>query len=134
METSSKILLAIIACLVAIIILICILIFYIQTTTYKLYLNGKIYEKNIDNLLKEIDGMTYIQIEEFAEIVGYDYHKGEYKSFTIEEDKCYVENENETASFFLNDNRICKLPTGKIAEDYSIYETENTVKEINGKM
>ena len=134
METSSKILLSIITCLVVIIILIGTLIFYIQTTSYKLYLDGKNYDSNIDDLVKEVDGISYIQIEQFAKLVKYDYHKGEFKGFTVEEDKCYVQNANETASFFLNDSKVCKLPVDKITEDYRTYNTENTVKEINGKM
>lgn len=134
MKMSSKILIAIIICLIVIISLIGVLMIYIQTTSYKVYFDGEKYNKDISNLSESIDGVTYIQIEEFAKLVKYDYHKGEYKNFTIEEDKCYVQNKNETASFYLNDNKVCKLPIGKVTEDYRVYEAENTVKELNGKM
>ena len=134
METSSKILLAIIACLILIIVLIMVLLLNIQQTTFTISVDGKATTVNKEILLANVDDITYVNIEEFSKLVGYEYHKGEYKSFTIEEDKCYVQGKNETATFYLNDNKVCKLPVNKITEDYSVYNTENTVKEINNKI
>ena len=134
METSSKILLAIIACIVLIIVLIIVLLLNIQQNTFNLSVDGQVVTASRDNLITKIDNITYINIEEFAKLVGYDYHEGEYKAFTIEKDKCYVQGVNETATFYLNDNKVCKLPINDLTSDYQIYTVENTIKSLNNKM
>lgn len=134
METSSKILLAIIACVLLIIILIIVLLLNIQQNTFNISVDGKVVNANKDALITKIDNITYINIGEFAKLVGYEYHEGEYKAFTIEKDKCYVQGANETATFYLNDNKVCKLPVNKLTEDYQEYTVENTIKSSNDKM
>ena len=115
MEMSTKILIAIIACIILIITLILILLANIQSTTFNLSIDGKIKAKyDINKLISKIDEITYINIEEFAKLVGYEYHGGEYKSFTIEKGKCYVQGSEETATFYVNDNKVCKLPLNKL--------------------
>lgn len=134
METSSKILLAIIACVLLIIILIIVLLLNIQQNTFNISLDGQPVTASKDNLITKIDSITYINIEEFAKLVKYEYHEGEYKAFTIEQDKCYVQGANETATFYLNDNKVCKLPVNDLTSDYQEFTVENMVKEVNGKM
>lgn len=135
MDLSSKILLAIIACVVLIIMLICILLMNIQQNTYTISVNGEVATTTTkEKLLIKIDNTTYVNIEEFAKLVGYEYHEGEYKAFTIEEDKCYVQGKNETATFYLNDNKVCKLPVNELEEEYREYTIENTIKRENEKM
>ena len=58
--------------------------------------------------------ITYINIKEFAKLVGYEYHEGEYKGFTNEKNKCYVKGPIETASFYANDNKVNKLLVNQI--------------------
>lgn len=136
MDTSSKILLAIIACVMLIIILIIVLIIGVKQSTYIITVDGKtITTTSKEKLIYTIDNITYINIEEFAKIVGYEYHhKGEYKGFTIDEKKCYVQGEEETASFFLNDSKVYKLPVNKLEQDYKMFETGKAVKQIDEKM
>lgn len=134
METSSKILLAIIACVLLIIILIIVLLLNIQQNTFNISVDGQPVSASKDNLITKIDNITYINIEEFAKLVKYEYHEGEYKAFTIEKDKCYVQGQNETATFYLNDNKVCKLPINDLTSDYQEYTVENTIKSSNGKM
>ena len=135
METSSKILLAIIACLVLIIILILVLLMNIEKTTYTINVDGQtITTVTKDTLLKREDNITYVNIEEFAKLVKYEYHEGEYKAYTIENNKCYVQGTNETASFYLNVSKIFKLPINELEKEYEEYIVENPVKEFNGKM
>ena len=135
METSTKILIAIIACVVMIITLILFLLLNIKTNTFDLSIDAKT-KKNYDinKLISKIDDVTYINIEEFAKLVGYEYHGGEYKAFTIEEGKCYVQGNEETATFYANDNKVCKLPVNLLQEDYREYEIDNTIKIKNNKM
>lgn len=135
MSTSSKVLLGIIACIILIIILLILLLMNTKQTTFKIYADGQAVA-GIDRttLLTTIDGITYINIEQFAKIVGYEYHRGEYKSSIIENDKCYVEGDKETASFYLNDKKIYKLPVNKQNEQYEEHTVATPTKEINGVM
>lgn len=135
MNTSSKVLLGIIACILLIIVLLIILLMNTKQTTFKIYADGQLIN-GVDKatLLTTIDGITYINIEQFAKIVGYEYHRGEYKSSIIENDKCYVEGDKETASFYLNDNKIYKLPINEQNRQYEEHTLSTTTKEINGVM
>jgi len=136
MSTSSKILLAIIACLIVIIILLLLLVTNMKKTpTYSISVDGVAAKTTKEVLLTTIENETYVNIEEFAKLVGYEYHKGEYKSFTVEEDKCYAQGTEETASFYLNDNKVYKMPlNNQIKENYDEYTVESTVKLVNSKM
>lgn len=134
METSSKILLAIIVCVIFIIILLVLLLMNMKKEMFTISVDNAPVTIDKDNLIAQIDNITYLNIEEFANLVGYEYHEGEYKFFTLEKDKCYVQGVNETATFYLNDNKVCKLPLGELTEDYREYTVENTIKDIDGKM
>ena len=75
----------------------------------------------------------YISIKDIAKFLGYDVHNGEYKINSEETTKCYVENKNETASFFLNSNKVCKVaPNSK--EEYDEFIIEEPVKSENNKL
>lgn len=134
MDVSSKIIIAIIACLVLIIILILLMLFA-QSSSYTLKVNNTTVENyDIDKLVVKFDNLTYIDIEEFSKLVEYEYHKGEFKAYTNEENKCYVQGKEETTSFFLNDNKIYKLPVNEFDSDYGEVSIKNPVIEKNGKM
>lgn len=134
-DTTTKILIAIIVCVILIIILILFLLFNIQMNTFNLIIDGKT-QKNYDinKLITDMDDLTYINIEEFARLVNYEYHGGEYKSFTLEEGKCYVQGIEETATFYANDNKVCKLPLNKLQDEYREYTIENTIRIKDNKM
>lgn len=135
MDTTTKILIAIIICVILIILLILVLLFNIQTNTFNVLINGKTKEKyDANKLIATIDDITYINIEEIAKLVGYEYHRGEYKSFTIEDGKCYVQGSEETATFYANDNKVCKLPLNELQEEYREYTIENTIRIKDDKM
>lgn len=134
-DLASKILIAIIFCITLIIILISILLMNVETkTTFAISVDGKDITTTQGSLLTKIDGTTYINIQEFSKLAGYEFHEGEYKAFTIEKDKCYVQGKNETATFYLDDNKVCKLPVNAITEDYIEYTIENPIKNYNEKM
>lgn len=135
MDTSSKILLAIIACVLVIIVIIFMLLINIEQNNFTISVDGQaVTTVSKDNLITKIDNTTYINIKEFAKLVKYEYHEGEYKAFTIEKDKCYVQGQQETASFYLNDNIVNKLPVNKLEENYAEYTVENIIKSKNDKM
>ena len=129
---SSKILIWIITCVIIILILLLALFINIQVNNFSIYVDGDtITSVSKEDLIKKIDNVTYINIEAFAKLVGYEYHAGEYKAFTIEQDKCYVQ-KYETASFYANDNKVYKLPINQLDKDYEEYSIDNKVKNING--
>lgn len=135
MNLSSKILICIILCMLFIIILLSVLLMNApKQKTFSISVDGKKVVKTKEQLLTLIDNITYVNIEEFAKIVGYEYHSGEYKSYVAEADKCYVEGRNETASFYLNDNKVFKLPLNKLEEEYEEYSMKNANKDVNGKI
>lgn len=135
MDTSSKILLAIIACVLVIIVIIFMLLMNIEQNNFTISVDGQaVATVSKDKLITKIDNITYINIEEFAKLVDYEYHEGEYKAFTIEKDKCYVQGNQETASFYLNDNKVNKLLVNKLQENYDEYTVENIITSKNDKM
>ena len=136
MGVSTKVLLAIIFCIIVIISLVVLLITIKTDTTpsVTIYVDGQVSQISQDALLLTIDNNTYVNIEEFAKLVGYEYHIGEYKHFSQGEDKCYVQGIDETASFFINDNKVYKLHINKMEEEYKEYTVEQEVKKIGEKM
>ena len=135
MNASTKVLLGIIACIIFIIILLIVILMNNKSTSFKIYVDGGVSSKaSQETLINIIDGVKYVNIEEFAGLVGYDYHKGEYKSSIIETDKCYVEGEIETASFYLNDNTIYKLPVKEREKQYQEFVVEDAIRSVNNKM
>ncbi len=132
MSLSSKILLLIIICMFIIIAILIWLLLNMQgTSANSVYVDGANANISKETLLTKIDNVTYINIQEFAKLVGYEYHQGEYKAVVIDEDKCYVEGAEETASFYLNENKVYKLPVNKQSEDYKEYSVENEIKLQN---
>ena len=136
MSLSSKVLLGIIACVVVIIILLIILLLNMQKTSLSVFVDGLDVSVNVDKntIVTKVDDVTYVNIEDFSKLVGYEYHKGEYKSYIIEEDKCYVEGKKETATFYLNDNVVYKLLLNERDKQYEEYEMKDTIKSINNEM
>lgn len=136
MTLSSKILLGMIVCIMVIIVLIFILLTNTKTTTtFKIYVDGKVDKITQEMLLANMNDKIYVNIEAFSKLVGYEYHLGEYKaSNVVEEDKCYVESKNETATFYSGKNKVYKLPTGERDKEYEVYNVENTIESINGKL
>ena len=133
---SSKILLGIIACVVFIIILLIVMILLIQMNVTRLIINGlEKVDYDIAKLISDVNGEIYIDIEEFSKLVGYEFHKGEYKSFSNEEDKCYVAGKYETATFYLKEDKVNKLPIdSELNEEYREHLVKNPVKVINNKL
>ena len=134
-DKSSKILLGIIACIIFIIVFIFILMVYVKETSFSIIVDGEeVTTVSKNNLFDTVEGITYINIKEFAKLVGYEYHEGEYKKFTIEEDKCYVQGPIETATFYANDNKVNKLLLNKLEDDYETYTVGDIIKIKNDKM
>lgn len=129
----SKILLVAIILIFILIVGIMLLILYIQKGTFKVYIDGVSVTLEEETIVKDDSGKIYISIKDIAKALGYDAHNGEFKLYTEDTNKCYVDNENETASFFLNSNKISKtIP--KQTEDYEDYTIQEPVISKNEKL
>ena len=119
-DIARKIIIALMILLIIIICAIVFLLYNIKLNTFNIYVDGKQVSGD-NNLLLKLDNTTYINIEKLALLLGYDYHSGEYKGYSSSgTDKCYIQSDVETASFYLNSNKICKLKVGNLTEDYDV--------------
>lgn len=132
----SKIMLVCIAIVIILIVGIMYAIMYIQQNTFRVYINGK--TVNLPNdmiIIDEGTGKIHVDIMGIASYLGYDSHKGEYKLYTEDENKCWVNCEDETASFFLNSNKISKVAPDQTKEnDYEDYIISDPIIRKNNKL
>lgn len=133
-NNTSKILLISMVLLVVLIICIIFTILYIQPKETGVYVNGQKISLQEDVIITdENEQKVYVSIKDIAGILGYTAHNGEYKLFSEDTNKCYVESDQETASFFLNSNKILKMPPVQ-TEDYEEYIIDTPVISKNGKL
>lgn len=132
-KISKIILISIMIVFILIIAIICT-IMYIQKNVFRVYIDGKAVNLPTDTIIvDETTGKVQVDITGIAPYLGYDFHKGEFKLYTEDENKCWVENENETASFFLNSNKISKVIPDQ-TKDYEEYTIQDPVISKNGKL
>ena len=132
-KTSKIILILIFVLIIAVIGIICAIL-YLKSSSFKVTIDGKS-AQGVENtfIIDEQTGKVYVDIKAFASYVGYTAHDGEYKVYSQDTNKCYVESANETASFFLNSNKISKVAPDS-TEDYEDYTISEPVKRENGKL
>ncbi|MCI8637113.1 MAG: hypothetical protein HFJ36_04630 [Clostridia bacterium] len=131
-KKTTKIILIAIVFVVMIIIGITSYLFYIQSTTLKVSINGESNGKIKNLLYFADDGTVYAQIKEIAKYFGYDSYSGGYNEISEEPNKCYVQNENEVANFQLEETKIYKLDLTKNNGDYEYVYTKKPVIARNG--
>lgn len=130
----TKILLISIVIIFILMIAILGLIIYLQKSVFHVYIDGvsvNLPEETI--LIDKETGKVQVDIMGIAKYLGYDAHKGEYKLYTEDANKCWVDSKNETASFFLNSNKISKMPPDQ-TKDYEDYTITEPVVSKNGKL
>lgn len=127
-----KIIGVILGLLLLVVIGLLALMYYIQTTELKISIDTKS-NATLKNVLIFEQDKVYIPIRKFASYVGYNSGNGDYKQYSEDLTKCYVESENEIASFSLGSNKIYKiLLDGN--NDYEYYEIDEPVKMINDQL
>lgn len=132
-KVSRVLLISMVIVFIAIIAIICTIL-YIQSKAFRVYINGASVNLPGDTIIiDQTTGKIQVDIMGIASYLGYDAHKGEYKLYTEDENKCWVDCENETASFFLNSNKISKMPP-KQTMDYEDYIITDPVISKNGKL
>lgn len=152
-KTSKIILIFIVFLIIAVIAIICAIL-YLNSSKFRVIIDGKTISNIPEDLfiIDEQNGKVYVSIKDFTQYTNtvipteksdsstqeenpyaYTAHIGEYKLDVQDVNKCYIENNYETASFFLNSNKICKLEKDS-SDDYDTYTIKEPVKDINGKM
>lgn len=129
---TTKILVAGIILVLIIIMVLIYLIMQLNANRFSAYIDGQAISVSEDLFIIENE-KVYVSIKDIAELLSYSYHSGEYKEYLEDENKCYVESKNETASFFWNSNKISKVAPGT-QDDYDNYTISEPVKRINDKM
>ena len=153
-RTARVILISIVVLIIAIIGII-FAILLLKSSGFKIIIDGKTVSNVPEDLfiIDEVNNKVYVSIKDFAEYTdtevvtdgnnnnntnpyAYSAHIGEYKSDVQDENKCYVENNYETTSFFLNSNKICKLEKSQDSKkiDYDVYTVSEAVRKENDKM
>ena len=101
----TKMILAIMAILVLIIIGIFCAIMYIKQNTLRLYINGVENEKVKSMMVIEENETIYFPIRDIATYLGYESYSGEFTEKSEEASKCYIQSEDEITNFSLNSNK-----------------------------
>ena len=106
----ANILLVLIVLTIFIIVALLALMVTIKKDTLTVSLNGNLSE-NLKSLLifEENNSKIYIPIKEVANLFGYNSYNGDYEQPSEDISKCYIQSENEVASFSLDSNVIYKL-------------------------
>lgn len=109
-------------------------VIYMQSLQFKTYIDGKTVNIPEDVFIVDsANNKVYVSIKDIAKYLGYETHSGEYKVLSEDSNKCYVENTNETASFYLNSNKINKVAPNT-ENDYESYTISEPVKLVNDKL
>ena len=131
-KRTTGIILGAIIFVVIVIIAIASYLFYIQSTTMRVLLDGQTNEKLKQILVFENDGKIYAPIKEIATYLGYSSYNGEYTQRSEDQSKCYVQSDNEVANFSLGSNTIYKLDLTTNSSNYENVYVDDPVKAING--
>jgi len=106
--------------------------YYWDSTQLKITIDGQASNHLEKILLIQEDGKIYVPIREFAQFVGYDSYSGDYKQYAEDNTKCYVQCNNEIASFTMNSDKIYKLENN--SNDYEYFTINEPVQMINGAL
>lgn len=120
---------AILAITVGILILI---LKQVENSKLKVIVDGK--TKTVTEQFMIIDSeKIYLSINQIAKLVGYEYYNGEYKQYSEDKTKCYVECADELAMLELNSNIIYKNNSAD-KENFDAYTVDKEVKNYNGEL
>ena len=109
-------------------------VIYLKGQQFRTYVDGKIVNTSEDLfIIDNANNKVYVSIKDIASYLGYETHNGEYKVLSEDSNKCYVESANETASFYLNSNKINKVAP-ETEDDYESYTISEPVRSVNDKL
>ena len=104
----------------------------VQKSTLKLNIDNKSTNFASDMFITEGDKL-YINIKDFASLMGYEAFNGDYKTrYSEDTTRCYISSINEIASYSLNSSTMYKKVTNN--EDYEYFDLDEPVKLVNEKL
>lgn len=103
------VMLSIVLCafLVVLLFIMIAMIRHQDAITEKLFID-KQQKKLTSTFYKDIDGNTYVNIEEMAALLGYEYRKGNYGLYDEDEESCYMTNSFEILAVSANSDKFTK--------------------------
>lgn len=110
-------------------------VYYMDSQTLKMTVDNK--QTAIANDLFIFDnstGKTYVSVQDFAKIAGYEYYQGEYNKYNEDTSKCYLQSKNEIAGFEVGSNQIYKIDPSSTSTNYEWYNLDEPVKLVNNKL
>lgn len=141
MEKNNKnkktVLTVLIICAIIMVILIALMSYikFQDSLKLKMYVDDK--QVTISStLLLEENGQNYMNIGELASMLGYSYHKGEYKNYTEDANSCYLKSPYEIISMTADSETVTKYilnEMGKTTVDKES-DTQNTVNETDTQL
>ena len=133
-EKKGKTIITIIIVTIIVLLLLSVGIIYMIYNIHKGMLKLNIDEKSISKFssgrFQFEDDEIYVSIRDFAELVGYKTFSGNHTS--EDPTMCYIQNNNEEASFTLNSKKIYKNILTETDNEY--FDLNVPVKKINDKL
>ncbi len=127
----KMILIGIITCIVLIVILTVLILFYkqVDATTFKLFIDGTQVKCSDDFYIQDDAGNIYVKARELAGLIGWSYQNGEYGSFTEDTNSGYMQNEYEVASFVADSTKLKKYIEAAETDDEDNEDNKNSSED-----
>ena len=133
----SKLPIAILICIILLVIVTCAIIYmiyYINSTTFTVNIDG-VSNSEVRDIIDiretESGNELYIPIRKIAKYLNYEDYSGDYKNKSEDKTKCYVKTDDEIAMFTLNSNILIKT---RGDSDYESIEIDQIVFEKDGEL
>ena len=81
-KKTAKILLVFIVLIFIVMALMLFLLYYVNNNTFRLTIDNKQINNYASDLIVTDNNVQYISLKDFASLVGYKYHNGEYKEYS----------------------------------------------------
>ena len=111
-------------------------IYYLQAQQLKVTIDGKtIGQAEAKNFLlfdEQDKSKVYISIKDIASVIGYQAFNGEYKQYSEDSNSCYIQNNDEVATYTKGSDKLYKILTD--GEDYEYFTVDEPVKMLDGKL
>ena len=90
--------------------------------------------KITETTLINYNSVTYISLNQISKFIGYDYRKGGYLEQKLNENKCYLESNEQIIGFEANSNKLYKTSL-ESEKDYQYFQIKNNILKMeNGEM
>ena len=109
-------------------------IYYLDSLTLKMTIDSKPTAISDDLYIFETGGKTYVSIQDFAKLVGYEYYQGEYGKYNEDTEKCYLQTKHEVSGFEVGSNKLYKIDPTATDSNYEWYELDEPIRLVNNKL